>query len=155
MEESAIDQLLSILLTKKDVLLMCAQLDAISQAIFAKDGELETILSKNLSREKKDILQRLIADRGVNMSNIPSFQEFISSLRATIASLPVIEFEVAIEPSNSLVVMVTDWVERNIPQKTIVDFKVNKDLIGGAVISYNGRVKQYSIAHALQSQQQT
>ncbi|MCX7996705.1 MAG: F0F1 ATP synthase subunit delta [Patescibacteria group bacterium] len=149
---NAIDRLFSLLVTRDDVVLMSQQLSEIISSVFSRKEDFGAILSRHLSREKKEIILALLDQDQIEYTDVARVQRYLVALREAIAALPVLELQIAVEPSDNLMSMVEDWVEQNTNEKVILDVRVVPELIGGAVISWKGKIQQNSLLHILKEE---
>ena len=59
-------------------------------------------------------------------------------LEKYLRSLPEIKLEIAFSPENNFLEKISQWFEKELGQKIILDLTVNPKIVGGAIIEYQG-----------------
>ncbi len=69
-----------------------------------------------------------------------------SDLEKKLRALPKLRLEIAFSPPESFIKRVSQWLEKELGQKIILDVVVNPKIIGGAVIEFQGKWRDFSLA---------
>ncbi|KKR86200.1 MAG: hypothetical protein UU34_C0019G0008 [Candidatus Curtissbacteria bacterium GW2011_GWA1_41_11] len=75
-----------------------------------------------------------------------SLGNFLSNLAGFLDGIDKITLTLAFEPSVDFQKEIVLWLENNLGRKIVVDFVVHEGIIGGLVIEYHGKYKDYSKA---------
>ena len=67
-------------------------------------------------------------------------------LEKYLRSLPEIKLEIAFSPENNFLEKISQWFEKELGQKIILDLTVNPKIVGGAIIEYQGNWRDFSLA---------
>lgn len=67
-------------------------------------------------------------------------------LEKYLRSLPEIKLEIAFSPENNFLEKISQWLEKELGQKIILDLTVNPKIVGGAIIEYQGNWRDFSLA---------
>lgn len=70
---------------------------------------------------------------------------YFENLENTIRNIIVVEIEFAWDPGYKFLQEVSSKISQFIGKKTVIQIVVNKGLIGGAKITYSGKIMDYSI----------
>jgi F0F1-type ATP synthase delta subunit len=65
-------------------------------------------------------------------------------------NLRELRLTMAIEPSRKLVSKIVGWVKKNVDERAVVSIDIEPKIMGGAVISYAGRVVDFSLSKRLE-----
>ncbi len=76
-------------------------------------------------------------------------QRFLDSVIAYLRSLPLVKMTLAFEPTDSFVKKINGEVSDLIHQKALLDITVDQHVMGGAIVEYRGRRKEYVLSQAL------
>lgn len=68
----------------------------------------------------------------------------IEKARDDLENLPIVTLTTTIEPTEDFVWKIKNWFLENNGQNVLVDFKIDKSLIGGAIIESGGYRTEYS-----------
>lgn len=73
-------------------------------------------------------------------------EEGTAELEKKLRSLPEIKLEIAFSPEDGFLNRMSDWLEKELGQKTILDITVNPKIVTGAIIEYRGNWRDFSSA---------
>ncbi|OGD91805.1 hypothetical protein A3D07_02650 [Candidatus Curtissbacteria bacterium RIFCSPHIGHO2_02_FULL_42_15] len=76
---------------------------------------------------------------------------FLSELAGFLEGIDKITLTVAFEPSLDFQKEIALWLEKNLGRKVVCDFAVDEGIIGGLVIEYHGKYKDFSKAQEIES----
>ncbi|HUW71925.1 MAG TPA: F0F1 ATP synthase subunit delta [Candidatus Humimicrobiaceae bacterium] len=101
---------------------------------------------KNLSetiRTKEELVFFLeeIAKKKLNLG-----KEQFSGLEKKLRSLTEMKLEIAFSPDNDFLNRISQWLEKELGQKVILDITVNQKVVAGAIIEYRGNWRDFSSA---------
>lgn len=110
----------------------------------------------NTVQERDLILSELTDFKRSDFDNIrPLSLEFfknnkdLSSFEKEIKNLSVVNITLAVEPSVSIVNYISDFMKKKIKVHVLMDFEIDRNLIGGAVIIYKGKYINSTILEKL------
>ncbi len=93
-------------------------------------GIKDIILDFNKEKEQEDIDQQIF---------------FLELLKKHIFFLPQVRMEIAFHPDKETVERITEWLKKETGEKTVVDFRVNPQVVGGAVFEHKGNWADFSL----------
>jgi hypothetical protein len=76
-------------------------------------------------------------------------QAWLAGLEQELTALPEVGLTLTVAPSESLLDSVATWIKTNLEPKAVVALKLDRQILGGAQISYQGKYADYSVRHAL------
>lgn len=132
-------------LTKSETAEFAVGLSQISQQIFQAGFSLEQTLTYQFGVEKKDLLMEFFKERGVNWQDSSALNKFLSDLQEEVMKIPTVTLTVAFVPKADTAGMIADWIALNAGTAMILDFQVDRELIGGAMINFKGKFCDGSI----------
>lgn len=130
--------LLDSIFTKSDANVLENELEKILSYLF-KEGSIDDKIKKTVRIGTYEFLK----------SDFPEFKDrkaiknFLESTREKLRKLRIINMTIAFEPTASLIEKIGKWVKENIGEDVVFDLSVDKSIIGGAEISFNGKYKEY------------
>jgi|SRR5579884_2154011 len=130
---------------------LLVRLDAISAKIYENHFDLEKVLLEKLGSQNKDKFIDLLTENSINTASPSDLKNFIEKVKDTINKLPVMDLSLAFEPTEHTFEMISDWFSLNLKKQILLDIKVDRKLIGGATISFNGKHLENSILPKIQT----
>lgn len=79
----------------------------------------------------------------------PDKNAFLETMRKLLITARVMELTVPSYLEEDAINKISAWVKRNISENVVLKLKVDESLMAGALISYNGKFKDYSFKEAL------
>lgn len=137
--------LFDFVLTHEDFVLFNQQLDQVIEHVFDTKTTPESVLSEYLSHEKKQAVIAFAEEEKLPFAQPNQMQTVLDRIKERLAEIPIVEMKVAFEPSERLLNQITNWLNDSNNQRVFVKFVVDRSLIAGAVISFNGNIHDYSV----------
>jgi len=81
----------------------------------------------------------------IDIKDTLQFQNFLKELQQRVENIPVIMLHFAFNPKEEILRSVLNWFLENLKKEVVLDIEVDQNLIGGAVVVYNGIYKDYSL----------
>ena len=81
--------------------------------------------------------------------------QFLKDLANFLQNLPVIKVTMAFEPTQSLVVRLSNQISAIVGQKIILDLTIDESVIGGAIFEYKGRRSLQTLQDKLEGEIKT
>lgn len=122
-----------------------ARLATISEQTFQLDFNLEKSLMEQFGINKKDKFITLLRDNSISVDATKAIKDFITKLQETIATLTVVPISLAFEPKEQTLKALSEWFAINLKRQVLFDITVDRKLIAGAAITFNGKYKDFSI----------
>jgi len=147
--EDFFSQISQEIITQEDLLSFLDDINTTKKAIFQDPSKplLQKIQNKT-SRGFQEILKQLLAT--------PLFRgkrkqiEFLDELRNYLLSLPKIKLTLAFQPNKEFLKQISDWLQKTVGQKIVLNIFVNPHIVGGAIIEYKGRYLDFSLIKEIQ-----
>jgi len=76
---------------------------------------------------------------------------FLEELKNQLLNLAVVSLTVALKPDESFLEKLSGWVKVNIGERAVLEIEVDAAILGGALVSYNGKYRDYSLRKALKA----
>jgi F0F1-type ATP synthase delta subunit len=122
-----------------------ARLALISEQAYETGFDLEKALMEQFGLVKKDKFLTLLRDQQVNLQSAKDIKNFLEKIQKLISSIPILTLTLAFEPKESTMKALSDWFMLNLKRQFVFDFKVDSNIIAGAIINFNGKYLDFSI----------
>ena len=132
-------------ITKKQANDFIESLNNIIDQLFEVNFNLETSLTNEFGIDKKDKFMNLLRDLKMNNSSNEAIKELLLGFQDTVRNLPVLNLTIAYEPNESSLKAFLEWFLYTLKKQFLIDIQIDKKLIAGATINFNGKFKDYSI----------
>jgi len=103
-------------------------------------------MTKDLSEKIKTKEELIFFLEQIANKKIDLEKEEASKLEKKLRSLPEIKLEIAFSPNNDFLNRISQWLEKELGQKIILDITVNPKVTAGAIIEYQGNWRDFSLA---------
>ena len=143
------NSLLKNVFTKEDLISLKQEISAIQKTIFSQKGLLSE-KAKNIA--KKELFEFILEaeKRGEIYLNLNEQFEFLENLKRKLDSLPVLKMILAFSPPLTTIEKISQFLEKEVGRKIILDLSCNPEIIGGAILEYEGKYTNLSLAKNLE-----
>jgi F0F1-type ATP synthase delta subunit len=132
--------------TKEELIFYLEEIAQVRQIIFKdKEASLSKKVEGKVSGEFKKFLERLEKEEVISKNPGQQFS-FFQELEKYLQSLPEIKLEIAFSPDDNSLDRISQWLEKELGQKIILDLIINPRVVGGAIIEYRGNWHDFSLA---------
>lgn len=136
-------ELTSLIKTREDFNLIKNQLDALEVSLYElKTNNFESTLGNNVRADLAQLISKAIRTEGK--------EEVIKKMREALGNIKFVELTLSFEPPNKLLEIIYEWFNKNVSQNISLDVKVDPDIIGGALITFEGKFFDGSLKRRLQ-----
>lgn len=130
--------------TKSQASDFSARLGLILQSIYQPSFNFEKALSSQFNLNTKDKFISLLRDCSVNTNSVADLKSFIEKLQEKISTMSIVSLTLAFEPTEQTMQVLSDWFLLN-KKQILLEVKVDPSIIGGAIIAFQGKYKDFSI----------
>jgi len=125
--------ILSLIKTTKERDVLLEEISALKASLFeTKQGGIEEVLKEEVRSEIARVV-RAKKQEGENM------EKYLSKLEEAVKSLEEFKLELAFDPTEQTLEVVSNWISQNIGEGYLLDIKVNRSILGGAKLSFKGK----------------
>jgi len=140
------DLVLQDIRTLDDLRLMSGQIDQLLVSLFkATSDDFNDTLQTKLQRTLGTHLMLSLKSQNIRLDNQEQLQLYFTGLREYISHLPVLQLTLAYHPTNEQVEQLSEWVRAETVKPVILQLIYNKIVLGGAIITYQGRIIDLSL----------
>lgn len=133
--------------TKEEANLLLSEIDLILSTLFTSRKKLEKVLTKEIRLTTYAALRKDFLDKEVSPSKI---KELLNELSEKLKKLKILEVTMAFEPTQDIINNIHNWVKENLGDDGILDIKLDKSILGGAIIVFKGLYKDYTLKKQLE-----
>lgn len=76
-------------------------------------------------------------------------KKFLEGLQKRLEKMGSVKLTLAFEPSKEITDEIHEWIKKNLAKDTLIETEVNKNILGGAIISFNGHFVDRSLDKSL------
>ncbi len=121
-----------------------ARLGTIVEQTYHTDFNLEKALMEQFGIDKKDKFLTLLRENNVGIDT-KSVKDFVTKVQGTITNLQGVPITLAFTPTEKTLQLLSDWFMINLKKQVLFDITVDRKLIAGAAITFNGKYRDFSI----------
>lgn len=138
--------------TRNEAASLQDKLTIISADLFKSDKTIAEVLGQRLPSGKIGMIQAIADKYNVNQDNKSDMQELLQQINDAIDDLPLAHLIIAIDPNVQTVQAIHHWFYRTLKKPAVIDIDVDPSLIAGSVISFNGKLRDYSLKRVLMNE---
>lgn len=144
------EDLIKRIVTKEELIILLEEINLLERLIFKNKGApLSERARGKIREETRDYLKKLEKDRF--FSNSPNEQfSFFEKIKKWLQEVPQVKLEIAFKPSEDFLLRIKGWFREENQQEVILDMVVNHQIVGGAVIEYQGRYRNFTLAKKIE-----
>lgn len=131
--------------TKIEAADFSARMTAIYEMLFKTNFNLENALTDQFGINKKDRFIMILHENNINPEQLVAVKDFLFVLITKVNSLPVLSLTVAFEPQAQTLKTISEWFFLNMKKQVLFEINIDRRLVAGAAITYNGKFFDFSI----------
>jgi len=133
------DKLLQNIITKRDAQRLLEEIEIIRKGLFeAGEGALESLLKNKVRAETAEVIRETFSKADLDKKG------YLDKVEELIMKMPNVSFILAFEPSEGAVERFYSKVSEATGKRVLLDIVYEPQIIGGVVIIFNGRYRDYS-----------
>ena len=134
------------IVTKEDLIFFLEEINLVKGLIFKNINiPLSKRVKENISEDFRKELEELEKKKIIS-KNPEENRIFFENFRKYLQNLPEVKIEMAFQPKKKFVNKIFLWLEKETNQKVILDLIFNPEIVGGAIIEYQGKQINFSLA---------
>jgi F0F1-type ATP synthase delta subunit len=138
-------ELFNTIYTKDELLLFYHEIDQLIADLFTGKQGVQEKMNELLSFEKKKNIMYYLTAMQINMGNIVMVKEALAKIQTLGNKIPVVTLQLAFEPTEPIIASFSFWFIKNFGTKVILDIHLERKIIGGALISLNGKYDDFTL----------
>ena len=134
------------IVTKEDLIFFLEEINLVKGLIFKNINiPLSKRVKENIREDFRKELEELEKKKIIS-KNPKENQIFFENFKKYLQNLPQVKIEMAFQPKKKFVNKIFLWLEKEINQKVVLDLIFNPEIVGGAIIEYQGKQINFSLA---------
>ena len=126
-----------------------APIEMLIEALYIKGSDIgsliETEMPSTVIRSLKQELMQLPE------TSAKTIHAYLEGLNKELITLRVLTLEIAFDPTEETIAILTAWIRKYLGSSTIIEYSVDRGIFGGARVSYEGRYKEINLATLIES----
>jgi F0F1-type ATP synthase delta subunit len=131
--------------TKAQASDFASRIASLSEKLYETNFNLEKQLLNEFGLKKKDRFMTLLHENNISAESNTSLKDFFAKMQQHITSLPLLTLTIAFEPNDETMKTLAEWFLLNINKQVVFEIIVDRSLVAGAAISFNGKQIDLSI----------
>lgn len=148
-QEINLNPLFPYLKTRKDATELTVLFEDVSDNLFKDNLTSEKVFNSKLPYDLASILGKMSQEKNISLQDKNALQDFLNKIQHEISKIPVVHIILAIDPTKDMIDEITNWFYVKYERLILLDITIDKDLIGGASLSFNGRANEYSLRNQI------
>ncbi len=142
MQNDPYSDILSLVSTRTDLNKINNELDLLEAGIFEMKGNtFDFVLKNSISEGLANVIAKLVS--GQNK------EEIIKKIKERLAQIKFVEITIAIDPSQEFIEKMVSMIKENINQNVALDIKIDRSILGGARVIFEGKYHDGSLKNKL------
>lgn len=100
---------------------------------------------KTIIADYSEMLKEALQKNNIQQNNQTAIKAYLKGLKEEIQKLKEIKLTFAFEPSQNSVDKFFDWVYQNLGDGIVLDISLDKSILGGTIIEYEGKYQDLSL----------
>lgn len=123
-------------------------LEALKENLFKQNSFAEII--KSGTSPYPALIKGALQKEGLE-NNKNNLKIMIEKIENELKLLKTINLMLSFEPNESIINAIYSWVTKNLGKKIVLNIEVKPEILGGAVISFNGLYSDFSLKRTLEN----
>ena len=141
--------LITSLKTVNEVNDLSLELDTLGSALFKSEKmNLDDALSSIRENSAKTIME-IFSKNKLDLADKEVIQDFLRTLKNLMQKFKVIKLVLAFDPPLKTIDKIHNYIFENIGIGYILDIEVDETILGGSVVIFNGKYKDYTLRKSL------
>lgn len=132
------DTVTSLVRTRFEANLLLSELDVLERALFKTgEGDFTSTISSKIRQITANALEKLLITEDK--------ENMLKNLRQKVKLLKYVHLTLAVEPTGETINKIFVWIKQNVDSATAIDIEIDKSILGGAIIEYQGKIKSFTV----------
>lgn len=125
--------------TREDVDTLIMDIDILIDSLYRSgNGSYDQTIKNSVRSSTAKLLKTIGTSREER-------QAALEQLKSKLLSAKYLKLTIAFDPSVETINRIADWVRRNIDSEIVLDLKIDRSIIAGAIIEHEGRYIDHSV----------
>jgi len=131
--------------TKAEAQEFAEQISSVVEKVYENNFNLEHALTEKLGVQKKDKIINMLRDNSVSTESNEEVKEFFGKILDKCSNISTLTITLAFEPDEKTMNILSEWCILNLGKQVVFAVDVDRSLIAGAKIFFNGKYFNFTI----------
>ncbi len=128
-----------------------SQLDILLANLFKTDAfNFEDTLKKTVSLNNVWIIKRGVKDHNIDTNDRTAIENLLGNIKTQVEKLKVLKIYLAFDPTTEIIDDIFNWTLKNIGEEVVLDIEKDESILGGAIIVFEGRYRDFTLKRGLE-----
>lgn len=137
--------LINSLRTTQDVTIFTEEIEDFQKVFFESEGKSFEKAIESVNEEYAVKIMQTFAKNKLDINNRDTVENFLNTLKDFLKQLKIIRLVISFEPTHRTVEKIHNFVKENIGIGYILNIEISEDLMGGAIVIFNGKYSDSSL----------
>lgn len=137
------------IITKNQQINLVKNIETILDSLFTNTKQPKEIVYSKMDVNTADLIQQIFDYNNANINDKKEAHAFLIDLKREILSYSEITLTFAIKIDLALAKRISSWIHNNLGSHMIIKIKVDSSILGGIILQYKGKIKDYSVRNIL------
>lgn len=142
--------LITSLKTTEEKYRLSSEIDDLLLSIFKTESQSFDNALKDISQDFANKIKETFRKNRLDIGNKEIIRNFLIKLKELLEKLKIIRLTIVFEPSLQTIENIHNWISSNLGEGYILDIQTNQKILGGAIITFNGEYKDFSVKKNLE-----
>lgn len=147
--QSPYHEITKIIRTNREAHEVVLGLEQVMKDLFTLNVSFEDSLKKNLPSPIQKAITNFLAEKQPQPTEKHELRPFFEDLIRTIRGLQSMQLTLAFSPSEDAITTISQWIKTNLNSELLFDYTIDRRIVGGAVITYKGLFRDFSLHEIL------
>lgn len=143
--------LITSLETREDLDQLSSEIDSLLASIFETTNQSFDTALRSVSLDTAKKIREALTKNAMDIANKEQIRNFLTGLKKLLGKFRTIRLIIAFDPSEKAIENIYNWVSSNLGEGYILDIETNENLLGGAIIVFQGKYKDFSLKKTLEN----
>lgn len=141
--------LMKLIVARDEVNSVLEGLENVEEMLYATNESVQSYQQTIESSDNPALVEEVIRMVNVGAGDREEKSKKIADLRESLRNMRVMTLKVAVRPSTKMVEEIGNWVKERMGVDVILEWEVEKSLLGGTVLAFGGRYADLSVRRKL------
>lgn len=119
--------------TRTEANILLSELDLLTRSLYmVSEGNFTETMETGIRAKTALSISQIINEK--------NREQVLNDLKVAVNSLNYLGLTIAFEPNMEIIGKISTWVKQNVGTTVALDITINKSILGGATIEYNGKI---------------
>lgn len=149
-EKNSIEDIYADVATLEDLYAFYKEIHQCVSFMFQASQTVESAMNASFNAQRKDAILKYVTLEKTDAKDQGKMHDMLMEIKKKGESFPIVTLKLGYDPTRNHLETFSSWFITRLKHKVILCVLVERTLLGGAYITYNGYFKDYSLKKKLQ-----